>query len=85
MDTHGHHGHHSIALSWIHRRTAEMVSQNLISFECYFKHLWVVIIRIPTANGGKLKEMKDRIAIVSLEREQNHFKTTLNCVRKEFI
>ena len=62
-----------------------MVSQNLISFECYFKHLWMVIIRIPTANGGKVQEMKDRIAIVSLGREQNHFKTTLNCFRKEFI
>lgn len=54
--------------------TAEMVSQKLISFECYFKHLWMVIIRIPTANG-KVKERKGRIAIVSRRKRTESFQT----------
>lgn len=39
-----------------------------------FKYLWMFIIRITTANGEKSKKARGRIAMVSLGRDQNHFK-----------
>ena len=58
-----------------------MVSQKLISFECYFKHLWMVIIRIPTANG-KVKEKKGQDSNSFTRKGTDSFQNHLELVQE---